>query len=396
MNQYVFVFPGQGSQYVGMGKWLFEKYPYFEEKFEEAGRILGVDLINILKNGPKEELVKTEITQPMLFVYEYAAYQILKKEYDIEPVCMAGHSIGEISALACAGVIDFADGVKIVRKRGELMSQAAEGEPSSMLAVEGVSCDVIEKICQETGSVIIANYNSSKQYVLSGGVEPLSKVKEKLAACNASKLVNLKVSAAFHSPYMSKAAEQFGEYLSQYTFHKAEYDVIANANGKPYEDFSDIAHVLSKHIVSSVRWTDIMSYCQEKGCNKVIELGPKHVLSGLFHTDCEELLACTIDEEEKFNNFIQKEKEERQEYIISCMSTIVCTKNSNWDNEQYETGVVQPYKRIEKMVDDVENNEIFPTLDMLRSAYDDLHTALVNKKVENEEVDELLKTIGKW
>ena len=271
-----FVFPGQGSQSVGMGKELAEKH------LERANAVLGFDLKKLVLEGPEEELKKTELQQPAIFAVSAAAYDLLATRYPLPVTCVAGHSLGEYSALYAAGVISFEDGVKTVNLRGKFMQEAVPAGAGAMAALLGGDRETIANICKEVGNVWPANFNSPGQVVISGTKEAVEQAGIKLKAAGVKKIIPLSVSAPFHCPLMRPAADKLAAQLDKITFHDAKVPVYANVTAKPVTSAAEIKQLLVKQVTGSVLWEDSIKNMVADGVTSFIEVGPGKVLAGLI------------------------------------------------------------------------------------------------------------------
>ena len=281
MATVAFVFPGQGSQYVGMGKDLWEQNEEARALFEAADRILGFSLSQLCFEGPEEELKQTKNTQPAIFLHSV----VCSKLYTHERASMAaGHSLGEYSALVHAGALTFEDGLRLVRLRGELMQQAGIDQPGTMAAVIGLTPPVVEKVCGEAaaaGIVQPANFNSPGQIVISGSVAGVRKAME-LAKTQGAKLVKeLTVSGAFHSPLMASAGDGLMKALQTTTIQDSVIPVFANVTAAPVQKAEEIKDLLHRQLTSPVRWEESVSNMAGAGAEEFVEVGPGKVLQGL-------------------------------------------------------------------------------------------------------------------
>ncbi len=277
-----FLFPGQGSQSVGMGKDLLDEFSLAKARFEEADRILGRDLSRIILEGPQEELTATQNTQPALFTVESIITDILL-EKGVNPQYTAGHSLGEYSALYAAGVISFEDGLKTVASRGELMSLAGKEAPGAMAAIIGMDKEKIASVLQQvkSGIVVPANENSPEQTVISGEVDAVNEACTLLKQAGAKRAMPLPVSGAFHSPLMQKASEKFSAVIQPVQFMKPRCPVITNVTARAETDPQLMKDLLVKQLVSPVRWVDSMNTLAGLNPAICVEVGPGSVLRGL-------------------------------------------------------------------------------------------------------------------
>ena len=281
-----FVFPGQGSQYVGMGRDLYETYPEAKALFDEADAIMGFPLSRLCFEGPKEELGDTINTQPALLTVSVALLRMLELDR-LSPATVAGHSMGEYTALVAAGALDFADGLRLVRERGRVMKEAGEQNPGGMAAVLGVEAEALDEICQvasqEAGGIVqLANYNSPDQIVISGHKEALGRALELAREQGARRVIPLAVSIASHSPLMQRAAEAFASVVAQVDFHQPRVPVVANVTAAPITTVAEIREELVKQLTSTVRWVESIQHMIAQGVTTFVEIGPKNVLTGLM------------------------------------------------------------------------------------------------------------------
>lgn len=280
-----FLFPGQGSQYVGMGKKLWENFPVARQTFEEADQALGQALSNLCFYGPEEELALTVNCQPAILAVSVAAYRVILGKVGLEADVAAGHSLGEYSALICAGALDYADGLRLVRERGRFMQEAVPVGAGKMAAIMGLDRDVADEVCCQAaiaGTVAVANYNGGGQLVISGearGVEEASLLATKAGA---KRVIPLTVSAPFHSPLMGPAAERLEKVLGDISFRDPAFPVISNVDAQPNLLGERARLLLREQVCSPVRWEETMARLVEMGVTRAMEVGPGKVLSGLM------------------------------------------------------------------------------------------------------------------
>ncbi len=276
-----FLFPGQGSQKVGMGADLFENGSLADERFAEASEILGVDLKKIVLEGPVEELTKTQYTQPALFTVESLLVDLLA-EKGFTPTVTMGHSLGEYGALYGAGVIDFSTGIKLVAKRGALMASCGAETDGGMAAIIGMEKDaIVEVLATIDGVVVSANENSTDQTVISGEKPAVEAACEKLTEAGAKRAIMLAVSGAFHSPLMKPAADEFEKYLETVEFNDAKCPVITNVTAEGETSGAKLKSLLVEQLLSPVRWVDSQKSLLAFAPETVVEVGPATVLKGL-------------------------------------------------------------------------------------------------------------------
>ena len=279
-----FVFPGQGAQFVGMGKDLYENNPLAKELFEKANDILGYRITDIMFDGTDEELKQTKVTQPAVFLHSVIKALCLGEEF--KPNMVAGHSLGEFSALVAAGAISFEDGLKLVYARAMAMQKACDMAPSTMAAIVGLDDEVIEKICEEVsgadGVVVAANYNCPGQLVISGNIEAINAACEKLKAAGAKRALPLKVGGAFHSPLMQPAKDELQAAIEKTEFKAPLCPIYQNVDGKPHTEREEIKANLIAQLTSSVRWTSCVNNMIEDGADDFTECGPGKALQGMI------------------------------------------------------------------------------------------------------------------
>ncbi|MGB5556049.1 MAG: ACP S-malonyltransferase [Flavobacteriaceae bacterium] len=278
MNAYIF--PGQGAQFVGMGRDLYEKNTLAQEMFGDANRILGFSITDIMFQGTPEELKETKVTQPAIFLHSVILSKVIGK--DFRPDMVAGHSLGEFSALVANGTLTFEDGLTLVSKRALAMQKACELKPSTMAAVLGLEDEIVERICEETeGVVVAANYNCPGQLVISGEVEAVNRACEKLKEAGARRALVLPVGGAFHSPLMEPAREELAIAIENTLFSKPVCPIYQNVSTKAVRTPDEIKKNLIAQLTAPVKWTQSVQNMVKDGATTFIEVGPGNVLQGL-------------------------------------------------------------------------------------------------------------------
>ena len=279
-----FVFPGQGSQFVGMGKNLYESNPLAKELFDKADEILGFKITDIMFAGTDEQLKQTNVTQPAVFLHSVVTALCQGDEF--QPSMVGGHSLGEFSALVAVGALTFEDGLRLVAARANAMQKACEANPGIMAAIIGLPDEKVEEICAEVtaagNTVVAANYNCPGQLVISGSIEGINQACEKLKAAGAKRALPLKVGGAFHSPLMQPAKDELQAAIEKTVFAAPKCPVYQNVDGKPHTDPAEIRTTLIAQLTSSVRWTSSVQAMIADGADDFTECGPGKALQGMI------------------------------------------------------------------------------------------------------------------
>jgi len=296
-----YLFAGQGSQYVGMGKDLYEAFPESKAVFDRAEQALGVELKKFCFEGPAEALKRTDISQPAIVTVSIAAFEAFKAKFNTKPQFCAGLSLGEYSALIAAGALTLEEGLRLVRKRGQIMEEFARKQPGKMAAVLELPLDKIKEICLDTGAEI-ANINSPVQIVISGKAEAIQKAKELCAQACAKRVIELEVSGAFHSSLMKEASQALGKVLNNTPMTKPQVPVVSNYTALPEQEVINLKENLIRQMYSSVKWEDSMRFILSQKINRFFEFGPGKVLKGLMRKIDSNVEVVSIEKKEDVEN----------------------------------------------------------------------------------------------
>ncbi len=311
MTKFAMVFPGQGSQAVGMLKDLAENYPVVKSTFDEASQVLGYDLWTLVQAGPADELNKTWQTQPALLASSVAIYRVWQSINGPQPEFMAGHSLGEYSALVCAGVIDFKDAIKLVELRGKLMQEAVPSGTGAMFAIIGLDNDSIRKACEQAaqGQVVApVNFNSPGQVVIAGNKEAVERAGAICKEAGAKRALPLAVSVPSHCALMKPAADKLATALNNMTFNAPKFAVINNVDVKVESSADNIKSALISQLYSPVRWTETVEEMAKEGVTLLVEMGPGKVLTGLTKRIVDSLSACAVNDKASLDVAIENTK----------------------------------------------------------------------------------------
>ena len=311
MTKFAMVFPGQGSQAVGMLKDLAENYPIVKSTFDEASQVLGYDLWALVQDGPAEELNKTWQTQPALLASSVAIYRVWQSINGAQPEFMAGHSLGEYSALVCAGVIDFKDAIKLVELRGKLMQEAVPSGTGAMFAIIGLDNDSIRKACDEAAQAQVVapvNFNSPGQVVIAGNKEAVERAGALCKEAGAKRALPLAVSVPSHCALMKPAADKLAVALNNITFNAPKFAVINNVDVKVETSADKIKTALIAQLYSPVRWTETVEDMAKQGVTMLVEIGPGKVLTGLTKRIVDSLSAYAVNDKASLDVAIENTK----------------------------------------------------------------------------------------
>lgn len=306
MSKIAYVFPGQGSQYAGMGKEIYDKYDSAKKVFDEFDYILGRSITNLCFGGSEEDLKQTINSQPAILAVSIAAYEALKDKGNIVPDYLAGHSLGEYSALYAAGVINLPEIIKLVQKRAELMSEAQSGSMTALLGMEEEKLEQMLQQASSEGIICAANYNTPDQTVISGETKAVEKANEIAKELGAKRVIPLVVSGGFHSPLMKPIADKFAKFVHDTNVNDASIPVVTNVDYKATIDKAEFSAKMIKQMYSSVYWYQSINYMVEQGVETFVEIGPGKVLSGMIRKICKTAKVYNVSDAESLENFLSE------------------------------------------------------------------------------------------
>lgn len=394
------LFPGQGTQGVRMGKALCDRFDEARKIFALAGETLGFDISRLCFEGETSELTRTSNAQPAILTASYAAYRVWSEVYELEPCFMAGHSLGEYTALVCAGALSFPEALKLVRTRGRLMEEANRSGAGTMAAIKGVPAARVSEKCQQwrgNGVVVAANYNTPGQTVISGHLEAVREVARQLQG-EGAEVVFLDVSAAFHSPLMAPAAEALAGTLEAADFRAPAVPVISNVTARPYEGVEALRAGLKAQMTAPVCWAQTMAFLASHAVDIVIDTGPRAVLRDLSKENSLLMAPFSLDVEADRNRLQERLFSVYFRFLKKALGAAISEKNRNDDLEAYEAGVVVPYGEIRTIYREiVEQGRIARPADA-RRAMEMLRRVFLTKQVPEEvvraRIDGLVKETG--
>jgi [acyl-carrier-protein] S-malonyltransferase len=396
MNKIAVVFPGQGSQYIGMGKKLYELHDCIKKTFEEANAVLGFNLTDIVFSGEESYLKKSYYTQPAILTLSVALFRLYQQEIGIKPSISAGHSLGEISALCCAGAINFSDALNLVYWRGKLMQDVSDTIDGGMIAVTGINYDEVVQACEPFKNIFIANYNSNEEIILAGEKSNFSDITEILTK-KCAEIIPLEVSGPFHTPLMHNAALKFQDELRKYNYDDPKWLVISNINSRPYLNKNDIVYNLTQQISSPVFWRQIMEIIIGQRVDTIIELGPKTVLKKLFKRHNKKVNVYSFDDDKDFHEIKQIYLSNETSYIVKlvdlCIVTAVSTLNRNLSDDQYLNNFSENFNKLLKLKESSKKNMESVNQGTITDAFQYLKSILGIKKVPDTIRSDIIKQI---
>lgn len=402
MYKIALLFPGQGTQYVGMAKSLFDQYAVARQAFEEASDALGFSLDKLCFEGSMGELSRTENAQVAILTSSFASYQVYMEEIGIKPVFGAGHSLGEYSALTCSGAISFKDALNIVYKRGKIAHKIIEEGTCAMTIIDDVDANAIEEYCQriseEGNYVSISCYNAPNQVAISGHLDAVQQV-EDYAFDLEAKVTPLFGSAPFHCIQMKSLAEDLRKIMQDYEFFNFQWPVISNVTALPYSNLSEIVSNLEMHMIKPVQWQKIIGYLEKSEVSITIEMGSKSVLSRLVELNSDKITPYCFDQKstrQKITDFFSKANGKSKvapTVVTMCLAVAAATPNLNTNTNEFKEIAQKAYKKIGEIQNVLDQTNKEPSFGQMEECLKNLILILKTKKVPLEERNEWIKKI---
>ncbi|GAA0709998.1 hypothetical protein GCM10008904_21310 [Paraclostridium ghonii] len=402
MDKIALIFPGQGSQYIGMAKKLFNNYDVVKDTFAEASEVLKKDFSEMIFNGSLANISRIDNALTAIFIVSVAYYRVYMEEIGIVPTIVAGHSLGEYSALTCSGVISFKDALEIVQYRANLAKEVTEINSYAMSIVDNINKSAIEEICKNNsntnGIVTVSCYNSNNQFAISGNDEALRKAEDDIFNIG-GQVTPLFGSSPFHSSLMKDASKKLDYRLKDIKFRESRWPIISNVTGKPFGDKSKVKELLVNQLIKPVKWSDTIEYFENYGVTMVIEMGPKNVLSKLMDNYNNNIKTYSFDQIEDRERVIDTFRSDERfrslkpTVVSKCLAAAVATPNVNWNEREYREGVVISVSKLKELHQIVELGDREPTYEMMKDAINLLKKVMITKGVSRDEQEEWLNEI---
>lgn len=401
MEKIAFVFPGQGTHYVGMSRAFYEQFPIARDTFEEANDVLGFDLKKLCFEGSLGELSAAKNAHAAIFITSIIAFRVYMKEIGICPQICAGHSLGEYSALTCSGAMRFPDALKIVYQRSLIAQEIADEGNMGMTIIDGIDSGRVEEECKnlstEYDMAAISCYNGSKQVAVSGHLDAVQKVEDRVLELG-GQITPLIGSAPFHCQLMKPAAERLKVELEKYSYGSIRYPVVSNLSGKPYSGSEEIVGSLMGQIMNPVQWTKIMGYFKRFGVTLVIEMGPQNILGKLLKTDMDRISTLCFDHKKDRQDLYAMFHQPRYRKLVptvvtGCLTAASATPSNNWNETEYQKGVVEPYRKLQKIQNELEKAQAEPTMEQMKEAIEMLGLIFQSKKLPLDEQEKWFNRI---
>lgn len=402
MEKVAFLFTGQGAQFVGMAKNFYDEHIIARQTFEEANDVLGFDLAQLCFEGTLSTLTKTENAQVAILTASVVAYRVYMEHIGFAPQFCAGHSLGEYSALTCVGALKFSDALRIVRKRGELVQEVVDKDIGGMTIIDGITQEVVEEECGKALSnerfVWINCYNSPMQFAISGNKETVETVESALLDRGAN-VTPLFGSAPYHSPLIAYAVPELRAAFDSCRLYSFKWPIIANVTGRPYKDSGMVPDVMARHMTQPVKWIDTMQCLKRFGVTVAIEMGPKNVLTNLVKANTPEIEAYCYGQKEDRRNLVEllgssdTPRKDSATVVTRCLAAAAATPNKNFNNDEYVAGVVENYRKIQSIQDELDATKSRPSKDQMNKALDILMEIFRTKQVDAAEQEDWIHQI---
>lgn len=397
----VLVFPGQGAQYVGMGAKLYEEYEIVRQTFHEADDYLERNLSEIIIKGNAMKLNRLNNLYPVIFTTSIALFRLYMSKVGIKPTYLAGHSLGEYSALCCSGALEFGETLRLVEQRGELIQKVHDPYKGAMTILDGVNEETVRNAIIEGNydGIYIACYNDPMQIVVSGLQNQLFEF-EQLMIRKGGRVTPLIMSPPIHSRLIAEAEEEIGRIIDQIQVNEMEYPVISSISGKPYPTKDHIKPLLKQQICNPVQWQKVMQFVKEQHTDMVLEIGTNRILTKLNELNAKEFIAYSYGNEQDRNMLYQSlnlgiTEEKLTQFIIECMRTIVCTRNNSIQEETCNEEICRNYSSLEHILDS-EHKDMEENREIVVNVYHILERCLELKVLEDEKQMRLNKIINEY
>ena len=393
MKKIVAIFPGQGSQFIGMNKLIYDEYEIVRDTIQEAENVTGINLKDICFNGPLSVLSKPENAHVAILTFGVAAFRVFVSETGCLPEFCAGHSLGEYTALVCSGVIKFSDALKLVQLRSKLSVEIQNDTDGGMTIIDGIESSVVESVCkkqQEKGKrVYVSCYNSKTQTAISGYSPDVMRAEE-LLRDKSGIITPLFGSSPFHCPLMEAGKEKLDSIMASMEFSEWRYPVMSNYLGRPYESVTEVRNGLLQHLNNPVKWTKIIDYFSHKGIDLVIDFSPKNIFDNMLSQYNEFTTLCfgIRSEREKLLNMLSNEEysKHKTNFVSKALLAAVSTPNLNLNEDEYRSGVVEKYNKILEINNSIETKKIDLSKEVKKEVFNLLSSILRTKKVDISEI----------
>jgi len=409
MEKVAVLFPGQGAQHSGMGKLLYEEYAIARVTFEEAGDILGFDLYGMCTGGRLSELNRLENMLVAILTCSVASFRVYQSETGIKPMYMAGHSLGEYSALVCSGAVEFRDALRLVRLRSRLAQMVADKENGLLAVCNQINARIVDDTCKKISAgerpVAVACWNSPEQTVIAGCYEAVLDVQDALMEAG-GQVTPLFMSAPFHSPVMREAASELRMELEACRYHPFQVPVIANVDARPYPSSRLIPEKLSAQMAKPVLWQQTMDFLEEQEVELAVEMGPQAITSILVNSYCKKVRAVSFgqkDDRQALLKLIRSGSGNGPDtnpisMVDKCLAHAIATRNRNENRDEFENGVIKPYEAIEQFLDmgaknglPLDKTDVIDALKLLKKIFD---TKKVPENEQKERFEEIMENSG--